>query len=723
MSNPFAIYWIKSRLSQSESRPVSSASLFLSNLWLFDMVFIVLIALVLLHGRWSSIVYPLPLNPDEAQNAANAMRMHAYGFNWNVVDGATNGPLDSLILCWPYLFGLDPTLNTGRLVAWALLFFICVYVYLSAKTICGRVPAVLLVLPLVVFYSLTDNPNFVHYSSELLPLFLLLAAHYLIVKVSVERDGSPRREAIRYFLIGLLLGAVPFAKLQAAPIAVVAAFYPMILALIGPRQTRWRNAILLSCGGIATCCAFLLPLVASGHIRDFWNSYIAWAFLYDKLNDYAPSARKALSIVGIQSMISDDLLMACFSGFILLLTLLVLLHASLVARSGATAARATKYGAIYSLALVVAALWVIAQPGRADKPFDHYLMFYPPLVVVFCSYVVRTFIDRRADVLIFTAYYSFLAVSLIGTFFADVGPRHKSTGAGEWPRMAFEARSPHILSWLPIPEKHLLIWGWMSQWYLWSGITPAARETNTYAEIDDTSLQGYFRGRFMSDVTASSPDVIWDAVEGRSFVFNRADQGPGIFPEFSAYLSSNYTQLTPWQPHDGCPKLYVRNEYKAVIDRRLVLPASVTTSADFLGEKSPFNGANLFDDSVTEDSCIDYWLLPTRTLGSVDVRFQKIEPVSRLMILNTRNGGYLDRATDRIDVKLLKSGAVVGDRQLAMQPYPYWTSIDLDTPMQADELQVSILSYFGRGGGLNEIKIFRPDESVAGDPGTASHHP
>lgn len=707
MKSPSSVSWGKSQWPAFDPYSLAMRKMSESDPRIFDLCFIVAMVLLLLCGRWSSILHPVPFNPDEAQAAANAMRIHAYGLNWNALDGSTNGPLDSLVACWPYLLGLDPTLNTGRLAACALLFFVCLFLYLSAKTVCGRMLAALLALPLLVFYSFTDNPNFVHYSSELLPLFLLTAAHYLIVKVGMQRDVSARTEAVRYLLIGLLLGAVPFAKLQAAPIAVLAALYAMILALVSPGKARWRNAAMLGCGGVATCAAFLLPLAASGHLADFWNSYIAWAFFYDK---------EALSIVGIQGMASDDLLMACLTGFLFLLALACLLHATLVGRSGSAAARDTRYGILYSLALILVALWAIAQPGRSDKPFDHYLMFYPPLLLIFCSYVARAFVERRADVLIFAVYYSCLAALFAGIFFTQVKPKHNIVGAGPWPTLAFEVKSPHMWSWLPIPENHLLVWGWMSQWYVWSGMTPAARDTNTYSEITGSPMRGYFRDRFMSDIKASSPDVILDAVEGKSFVFHRvSDESPAMFPEFSAYLADNYVQLLPWKPEPNCPKLYVKDEYKQEIDRRIISPASVSTSGNFLGANSPFDGAKLFDNSVTEDTCGDYWLLPNWSRGSVTVTFSKLEPVSSLMILNTRNAGYRDRASKGIEASLLKGGTVVATQKLQMKPYPYWTTVQFPAPVEADQLRIDVLSYLGRGGGLNEIKIFRPDDDGHGD--------
>lgn len=715
MKNSPGKSWIKSYLPRSGPRVEILLAILKFIPRQVDLIVIAAMAFVLVHGRWLSMVYPFPLNPDEAQAAANALRIKAYGFDWSVLDGSTNGPLDSLATCWPYLFGLDVTLNTARLTACILLLLVCVFVYLSIKLLCGRMFAVLLVLPLVIFYAFVGSPNFIHYSSELLPTFLLVAAYYFSIEISINRARPHRFRYIKFALLGLILGAVPFAKLQGAPIAVVMALYAFILAITAPSEGRLRNSIALICGGMAPAFAFLFPLLVTGHIHDFWRSYIVWAFFYVK---------DPLSILTIHSMIAGNALLRPVSYFIFSLGFLSLLHSSLIRSDENAAVRATRYDVIYGLALVITAFWVVAKPGN---DFAHYLMFLPPFAVIFCAYVARAFTDRRRDVLLFLSYYVVLAGIFTGLFLTTPAPRYYPRDwhntSGRYIQQSLKVRSPHILSWLPIPSTHLLVWGWMPQWYVWSDLTPASRETVTYSQIVDSPLQGYFRSRFMSDIGASSPDIIMDAVEGGSFAFRDPSQaGPGVFPEFEAYLSRNYTQLEPWQPEPDCPKLYIKKEFKALVDSRLITPAAVTTSANYLGDHSAFTGARLFDNSVTEDTCIDFWLLPNWTRGSVDVTFSKVEQVSSLMILNTANSAYLDRATNGIEIELLKAGVVVSEKKLTMKPYPYWTTVDFDAPVSADQLQVNILSYFGHGGGLNEIKIFRADGSgkasqAPGSPG------
>ena len=667
-----------------------------------DLMAVAAVVIVLLHGRWASIVFPLSLNPDESEAAANALRIKAVGFNWDALDGSTDGPLDSLAICWPHLFGWDATLGTTRLTGCILLILVCVCVYLSVKALSSRGYAALLTLPLMLFYAFTTDADFVHYSSELLPVCLLAAANCLVIGISADRLRQPRFETAKFALLGLILGAVPFAKLQAAPLGVIVGLYGFYLAVTAPSPGRLRKAMALIGGGLAPACGFLLPLLASGHIRDFWLSYIAYAFMY---------VRAPLPIAGIHDMIAGDLLLQSVTYFMSALILAAGLHAGFAAWKGGAVARKSSYlDLAYGALMVAVAFWVIAKPGN---PFLHYLAFFPPFLVVLCGCCVRVFAGRKRDGVLFAAYYGVLALVFIG--FAAHGPRNPTEARIS--RQAYiraldfplEVRSPRMLSWLPFPAANLLVWGWMPQWYVWSGLTPSSRVTNTYLQIAATPLQGYFRSRFMADIGSAPPDAILDGVEGRSFFYsNPAKYGPAIFPEFAAYLSQHYVQLPPWRPEPDCPKLYIKDEYQALYDRQVIQPASVTASATYQGDQSPYGAAKLFDNSVTEDTCTDYWLLPMRTPGDVDVRFAKVEPVLRVMLLNTQDSDYLDRAADGVEVKLLKAGVVVADKQFTMRSFPAWTSVAWDAPVASDEMRVYILSYLGRGGGLNEIKIFRP---------------
>jgi hypothetical protein len=474
----------------------------------------------------------------------------------------------------------------------------------------------------------------------------------------------------------------------------------VFLAARSPLKHRLRSVAALVIGGLVPVSVILLPLLVSGHFQDFWNSYVVWAFLYIK---------DPLSFMAIHWMFATDVVLRYVLYFMCSVGLASLIHSNLWASRESADSRARMYDVLYSLSLLIIVFLVISRPGNL---FPHYLMFVPPFLLILCACLARAFVGHRSQTLIFILYYAMFSILFFTLYLGnDWNARalrpYRSQFETRVPER-FMAHSPELLSWLPIPAKHLLVWGWMPQWYVFSGLTPATREAQIFTEVKDTELQGYFRARFMSDLRESSPEVIIDAVAGKSFYFaDPSRYSPDSFPSFGSFLAQNYSQVPAMKPDPSCPKLYVENQYRKLIDARLIVPVAVTATGTYDGDGSAFNSSKLFDNSVTEDTCIDYWLLPQHRLGGVDMKFSTTELVSKVMILNTGNGGFLDSAAKRIEVTFSASGKVMDDRQIAMRPYPYWTAVELDKPIGADHLDVKILSFYGRGGGLNEIKIFR----------------
>ena len=76
----------------------------------------------ILFARASSFLFGYELlNIDESQMIANAIRLQLNGFNIFEFDGTSSGFLNSLILTWPSLLGLDITFLSTRLTALILI--------------------------------------------------------------------------------------------------------------------------------------------------------------------------------------------------------------------------------------------------------------------------------------------------------------------------------------------------------------------------------------------------------------------------------------------------------------------------------------------------------------------------------------------------------------------------------------------------------------------------
>ena len=134
-----------------------------------------------------------------------------------------------------------------------------------------------------------------------------------------------------------------------------------------------------------------------------------------------------------------------------------------------------------------------------------------------------------------------------------------------------------------------------------------------------------------------------------------------------------------------------------------------------------------------------YWLLPDGKPGSVTLTLDKARTLKRIRLLNTQNQGANDRAAVGIRVvitgadgkfsELYKGsfGTPLGAEAFGMPPYPNnrtwgntWSSdtpvplylgflsIDLPEETLIQSVTVYIDSFWGRGGGLNEIQLLGP---------------
>lgn len=661
-----------------------------------NLIFFLILLIVLSCSRWKSIVYPLPLSLDESEIASHVLRILSYGYNWDVLDGGTIGPFTSLIVAWPTIFGLDTTLGAMRLTGCVFLVFICFFVFLSIKIVAKDWLAFLFTLPLVLLYALTGSDDFLHFNSEVFPLFLLIFANYLAFYISYQNKSHQK---LTFLLMGLLLGAVPFAKLQAAPIALVIGLYSFYLALFRAKAYRAEYMAYLIAGAVFPTLFLLTPLLISGHILDFWQSYIVWSGVY---------LDKATSLEDIFNLIYQDEILRYLFYFVLFLGCALSLHLILLKKGVNKSLRSSGLVFIYLAIVLIAVLLVVSIPGRLHL---HYLMFLPPFLLIFIAQFSVVFAEYPGRSMIFTAYY-FLGAALLVLFFFYGGmgailqlayKKYEIT-----PKQNLSLTNSKILSWLPIPQNSLLVWGWMPHWYQMSDLTPALRGGSTFGQFVPSKSMAYYREQFLVDIAKSSPNIIIDAVSNNRVDFNVPSKfSPSVFPEFESILHKEYTLLNKATPSKGCPEIYIKNEYKKIIDKKIAIPKSILVSGTHGGVKDGFNKESLFDQSFSEEACVDYWLLPDKTLGSIFLDLSKQESISSLMILNTQNSHYLDRASREVSIKLYNQNKLSLERRLNLNLFPSWTNIEFEKPIEADRIEIAILSYYGLGAGLNEIKIYR----------------
>lgn len=665
---------------------------------LVSVAYLVLGNAHLLVSRLASIHFDALFNPDEAQMTAHAMQVCHGAFGWGGMDGGSAGPLLSIVLAWPCLLGGDVSMLTARLTAAAFLGATATLAFLVARRAAGVEVAILVTFPLFVFLGATHFFDFTHYSTELLPILLMMAAVAAFFRLDAQARPSRR------LLAGtggafVALGLLPLAKLQAMPIGAVIGF-ALLLRLAGMARRGllpWRTAaatVLLA----AAPAALALGLTAlQGDFRHFLNSYLLW------VADYVTTP---LGMGGFAKLATDyGFFRQAFASLAALLA--IALCARAVSASGL--APAQRAGALLGLALLPAVYVSIVTSGRH---FYHYLHYTLPFLAVAAAAVFAgeprpaPLAGRRFGWASLAALAA-LAWVLVPAARSEILANPAFSREGRFLVTPAQAAS-NLMAWLrPAREDSLVIWGWMPQWYFRLGLPPGTREVTARNQIVESSQRPYFRSRWLEDFERNRPDFIMDAVVPGSFAFQDPNtQSLASWPQFGQLVARDFVEISAARGPAGCPKTYVRRSRWESLGKSLVEVAGIAADAEAV-ENGVHYVATALDDRHVLEACEDYWLLPEGRKGGVTLKLAGPERVAEVALLDTRGGGRGDRGAKSVRVSLLHEGRRVHEQVVKPEPFPVWTRYRLAQPVLASEVRIDIEEFRGRGGGLNEVKIYR----------------
>jgi hypothetical protein len=649
-----------------------------------DLFFIVVSLLVLFVSVIPIAVDNVFYNPDEALLISNASKFARDPMTWRSADGRSSGPLNSMVLMWPYVLGEQVSLFTARITGTFLMAAAWYLTFLSLKTSVSIMRIAVGGL-LIIFFAGTRYYDYVHFETEYLSVFLLVAASYIVLKIGGDAD----RFKFLLYLEGIIIGCIPFAKLQAAPIAVLIAAIQIALVALTVVSLRDRLYPISSIvAGVLTPFALILgPLACAGDFKDFWISYIVWAFAY---------LRPLITFSSYLSLLSDD---RYFLGY-LLSTLLISIVGLMCAATRLSRYRPRDVIRI-GVTMVIAALSVYV--GVRGLGLAHYLLFLIfPLAWLAGAAWPFDIQERKARCLV-----GGLAASAIVTMFATVLFRHPTADVSlnltaNGTEGAFT--SGNLLSWVPLSNETLFIWGWNPAWYVYSNFRPATRDAETLNQLTEGPLQAYYRSRLLSDFRASRPSVVIDAAAPGSFHFDDVRLGLKSFPDLESKVAADYKLISSPINGEKCPRTYLSSDAFALVKSTFAEIKNITASSFYNSNGQSFP-PELVNDFKIYETCVDRWLLPDGDIGDLTLELRSERMVTAVWLLNTRNG-IGDRASLSTRVQLLRQGKVLSEMSTEMRRYPYWTVLSISNEGQlADAVRVFITGFVGIGGGLNEVKI------------------
>lgn len=661
--------------------------------------FILLSLAVLVALRAPTFFLNAPLNPDEAEFVANAIKFRGDMNTWLSVDTGSAGPVDSFPLMWPFLFGADTGFAVARITATFLIgaTWLLFWAALASAPCFVRICAG---AGLILFLGGVQNPNYTHYSSELVPLFLLMGAT-VVVLMAVERRPSIAQIGIA----GLCLGLVPFAKLQASIVAVALGAI-LLWQVVRHARHPYRSGLRLVSCACSPTVAILLPLALAGGLNEFWMRYISWARNYvgggwGEWPSFGilPPQLSALTIILRERMIGGYVAAIAISTTVAVRELARDSEARRMLLKNPEAARVVIVGVILGLSVAAA-----MAPGR---PFYHYafLFLWPLALLAGLAWSLESSRSERARPGRWRRQNVFGVLSVLCIGVVALSAR-RTTYDPEVTGVESVFSAGQLLAAPDSRPGRMLVWGWMPEFYVWSGWTPATRDILTYNEIWPKPNRDYFRRALMADLRNNPPEYVVDAVAPGSFGFTEPEKdGIQTFPELAAFVSADYILLSPASSAGSCPRVFARKDAAAAIEKRYAKPSRVYDSSP-RGVGPELASTSSVVDNLTFESCSDAWSPPDGEIGEITLELASAQAIATIEMLNTRGGAAGNRASKTIRVMAYQGDDMVMDKEARMLRFPYSTDVAVpETVGPIDRLVLRVESYAGVGGGLNEIRL------------------
>jgi hypothetical protein len=511
-----------------------------------DWVWSLVILGVLIAGRWPTWFVTRQFNQDESAFISGAITLRHDLVFWRSVDGGTVGPfIFYALLPAGWIHGIDDYFS-ARLTALALIAIALIFAHQTLALVFGRQVARMTGFAAVCLEAFTLHDDLLHYSSELVPISLLALAFYLFAR-RFATNADWKWNAVG----GLALGAVPFAKLQVAPLAALLGMGWLASEFLwwrGSNRIDRRNSLIALGGGAVTPLAICIIFLTT---FGLWH-YALSSYLLNNVA-YIGAAYLGIGNSLMQVWWSADsensLVPQWIAG-----SLLWLLLSLPLARA---ANRPDRFITGSTVLFCVTSLLCVLVPRR---PFLHYwqLVVVPSTLVLGATtgLMVQALAQQRS-IIRCSVLCAALLCSTGGLLFVRAGLPHPYLGR----LVYFQTYPQGAVARKLVKYAHrgeaLGAWGWMNNVYVESGLRRAFRMADSPFVIWPGPYNSYYRRTYLADLQRSIPPVFVDAVGPGNFTFqNRRLAHDAIFPELAAYIRAHYTLVADLQGS----RIYVRND-------------------------------------------------------------------------------------------------------------------------------------------------------------------
>jgi hypothetical protein len=493
--------------------------------------FLLIGSVFLFLGRLPVILHNKGINQDESQMLTQALTLRQDPILFQSVDTTTGGPLSSYLLSFFNLIGFQLDYSTAHLAAILLIILCFIFLYKTCQNLFDTQAARLAIIPFVLFEIFTQEPDFVHFASELVPLLLLILMLYFSSKTSKTS----------LFIVGFLGAMCIFGKLQALPMIAV-------LGLASPFHSlsRWRgrdspsfyNLIIKIIGGITGIILLLLLFSTWGVLQDVIDYYFIRNFT-------AHTATRSLmdGILAFPTFIFKNI---DFFIFVIASLSVVLIN------------RSFRNWQLW-LYLFVSIFSVI----RTGSDYLHYLHFLIPPLVLLAAYsntknlslhpspngewglVIKIILSSICFFFLSTFGYKTLKNQPTNAY--PTQPLIQSNVSKEIQKYSSQKQNPANRRTVLITHHSslkLVVWGWNLDYHIETQMPQGTRENHIPYVVLPHKMQVQERQRYLEDLKKNRPIIFVDAVGKNSHWFN----------DKSLYRHENFIEI----------KDFIENNYKLV---------------------------------------------------------------------------------------------------------------------------------------------------------------
>ena len=544
----------------------------------------------------------------------------------------------------------------------------------------GKFLSILVIAPGLIFFSFTNDPDYQHYSSELLSTLFIVFCLFSFKTYTKKKSF--------YNLMGFLpLGLILFSKSQIIPTAIS-------LYLVSGLYFIWRKNFTYL---YKMSIFFLLPIIFiislyffNGYISDYYINYFEFSkavvskySLGENINtDAITSNKEFYQSKLIQHLLYNSLFHYFYFQILISILILFSLNKKIIPKI-------TDINLILITACIGSVFFSILLTGVI---YRHYLTPLVPLTTLFVGYLFT--VNKN---IYYSKYLRFLFILLSVPFLTSLSLEKnkfyaKELNKSELSFSNINFKSPKILDFLNKEKANLFVWGWAPQWYVLSYKFPSDRATISQKNIEDYSNKDYFDKRLLQDFNKNLPSIVIDAVKPNSFYYTEEKNSLKVNSPIKNQIIKNFTLLNENNPN--CLDIYLHNNDYNLLKKRLIEYDIKNSSI-----------RNKLDDySISEDICDDSHIFDSEDENILEFNFEKQSDIKNMLILASRK----NKKETMLEIKLIKNKKEINVKKIKLKKYPFWTNIDFNEnfkDINSVNLDVKILKDLNYG--LNEIKFYR----------------